>query len=83
MIVINQKVKKNLTKIEKDQAIRIRDKIRSLKDNPRQGNTVKLKGSVNVYRLRVGSYRIIYEIHDDEVLILVINVGHRKEVYKR
>lgn len=82
-IVINPKTKKVLSKIEKNYAFKIRDKIRSLTENPRPSDVVKLTGFSNVYRLRVGNYRIIYEIHDDRLLILVVNVGHRRDIYKR
>ncbi|MBX3281456.1 MAG: type II toxin-antitoxin system RelE/ParE family toxin [Acidobacteria bacterium] len=43
----------------------------------------KLKGAENVYRIRVGAYRLIYEIIGDRLVVLVIKVGHRREVYRR
>ena len=42
-----------------------------------------LAGVTGVYRLRVGDYRVLYEIHDAELLVLVLAVGHRREVYRR
>ena len=42
----------------------------------------KLKGRLNEYRVRVADYRIIYEIHDSEMIILVVKLGHRKAIYK-
>lgn len=45
--------------------------------------TTKMKGDNPFHKIRSGDYRIIYEIHDDRLVILVVKVGHRKEVYKR
>jgi mRNA interferase RelE/StbE len=42
----------------------------------------KLKGSDNAYRIRVGDYRLLYEIMDDELVVYVIETGHRREVYR-
>jgi mRNA interferase RelE/StbE len=42
-----------------------------------------LTGASGVYRLRVGDYRILYEVHDEQVLVLVLAMGHRREVYRR
>jgi len=81
-IVINSKTEKMLSKIEKSIAVRIRDKIRLLSEHPRPSGMTQLKGYDNAFRIRVGDYRIIYEIDDDRVLILVVNVGHRREVYR-
>lgn len=43
---------------------------------------MKLSGSGNRYRLRVGDYRILYEPYDDRLVVLVVGVGHRREVYR-
>ncbi|MDQ6901721.1 MAG: type II toxin-antitoxin system mRNA interferase toxin, RelE/StbE family [Bacteroidota bacterium] len=50
--------------------------------NPRPQGYKKLKGT-NAYRIRCGNYRIIYEIHDNIVTIVVIDVGQRREIYRR
>lgn len=81
-VEINPSTEKALRKIEAKFAIKIRERIRSLEENPRHKGTIKLSGEENVYRTRVGDYRILYEIHDSKILILVINIGHRREVYK-
>jgi len=45
--------------------------------------TTKMKGDNPFHRIRVGDYRIIYEIHEDILVIMVLKIGHRKEVYRR
>lgn len=54
----------------------------SLGTNPRPDGYVKLKGSDNLFRVRVGPYRIIYTIQDDKLIVLVLEIGDRKDVYK-
>lgn len=49
--------------------------------NPR-GLAIKLSGEVNTYRHRIGDYRVVYEIKDSELIVLVINFGHRKDIYR-
>jgi len=57
--------------------------IRSLAEVPRPPGSAKLNGfDPPAWRIRVGEYRIVYEIHDDEVLVIVINVAPRAEVYR-
>jgi mRNA interferase RelE/StbE len=53
-----------------------------LKDDPRPPGSEKLKGSEDAYRIRVGDYRILYEVRDKELLVYIIEAGHRREVYK-
>jgi mRNA interferase RelE/StbE len=55
-----------------------------LGDDPRRpdANVTKLAGYEDRYRLRVGDYRIIYEIMDEQLVILVVGVGHRREIYR-
>ncbi|MCY3023804.1 MAG: type II toxin-antitoxin system RelE/ParE family toxin [Planctomycetota bacterium] len=61
---------------------RVAPKISALADNPRPHGCVKMAGPEDLYRLRVGEYRIIYEIHDEVLVVLVIRIGHRREVYR-
>ncbi len=60
---------------------RVRAKLRDLADDPRPSGVKKLKSGTN-YRIRVGDYRIIYKIEDDILLVTVVRVGHRRDVYK-
>jgi len=60
---------------------RIRAKVDQLSPNPRVPGYTKLSGQ-SAYRVRVGDYRIIYEIHDAVLTVLVVRVGHRREVYE-
>lgn len=73
---------KSLQKIDGDFRKKIRDKIRSLSVDPYAHGSLKLKGNDIVYRMRVGKYRVVYEIHDEKVWVYVINIDHRKDVYK-
>ncbi len=58
------------------------DIIDGLYINPIPDDSKKIKGSNNVYRIRQGAYRIVYQIYENELLILVIRVRHRKDVYR-
>ena len=73
---------RELEKLPKAQRDRIREHIRELAANPRPHGSIKLKGEDDLYRLRVGAYRVIYTIRDDELIVLVLRVGHRREVYR-
>ena len=62
---------------------RLMPKIDSLAETPRPPDAKKLQGFDNTYRIRVGDYRILYEIHDNILLVLIVEVGHRGRVYRR
>ena len=62
---------------------RITGKIDSLADNPRPPGVEKLTGSENSYRVRVGDYRILYQILDNIVLVIVVRIRHRREAYRK
>ena len=62
---------------------RIKKKIDELAANLPNPAATKMKGNNPFHKMRSGDYRIIYEIHDDRLVILVVKVGHRKDVYKR
>lgn len=62
---------------------RVRAAIDLLAGNPRPPGCVAMSGEVRAWRVRVGDYRIVYEIFDDRLVIQVIRIGHRRDVYRR
>lgn len=72
---------KQLKKIDKKQAGRIVAKIHLLGEEPFPAASTPLVGT-DAYRMRVGEYRVIYQVDGNELLVLVIRIGHRREVYK-
>ncbi len=61
---------------------RIHDAILELAKNPRPFGCRKLKGFDNKYRIRIGDYRVIYEIHENTVVVLIVQISHRKDAYR-
>jgi len=57
-------------------------RLKTLRDNPRPQGVKKLAGEDDLYRIREGDYRIIYAIQDKELIILVVKIGDRKEIYR-
>lgn len=80
-ILIKKSVSKDLKKIPKKDIKRILDAIQDLANEPRPPQSKKLSGQER-YRLRQGNYRILYSIEDEELIICVVKVGNRREVYK-
>ena len=66
-----------------DIRVRLDARLLLLQDQPRPAGVKLLAGVNGVYRLRVGDYRVLYEIRDAELRVLVLAVGHRREVYRR
>ena len=73
---------KLLEKIDPIFKKRIRERIRLLETDPRHHGSIKLSGEENGYRTRVGKYRIVYEIYDSKVIVVVVNIDHRKDIYR-
>ena len=76
-------VLKRLKRFPKRDLIQIKKKINELGSNFPAPNTTKMKGDNSFHKVRSGDYRVIYEIHDDRLVILIVKVGHRKDVYKK
>jgi len=74
---------KSLKRFPKRDLVRIKKKIAALGRNLPEPNSTKMSGNNPFHKIRTGNYRIIYEIHDDNLIILVVKVGHRKDVYKK
>jgi mRNA interferase RelE/StbE len=81
-IEILRSAQKQLSKIDRKDQSRIIKAIRELAEEPRPQGSKKLSGRP-AWRIRIGSYRVIYEIQDDLFLILVIDIGHRREIYRK
>ena len=80
-VVVTDGVRKLILKLPPGIALRIENNLLQLQENPRPLGCKKLKGR-NGYRIRVGDYRVIYEIEDKILRIIVIDVGHRKDIYR-
>ena len=80
-VILPKSVQKELDRLPDDIAARIMARLRALESNSRPTDVKKLKGRP-AWRVRVGDYRIIYEIHDRELLVIVVTIGHRREVYR-
>lgn len=61
---------------------RINERLLALKDEPRPQGVVKLRGSTDAWRIRVGDYRVVYQVDDDQRLVVIVRVRHRKDVYR-
>jgi mRNA interferase RelE/StbE len=72
-----------LRKLTPDAQRRIAPAIDALADDPRHQGVKRLVGGWNEYRIRVGDYRVLYEIEDQTLVVLVVYIGHRREVYRR
>ncbi len=81
-ILFRKSVARDMREIPDRDCRRILAAIETLSEDPRPAGCEKLSGQER-YRFRQGDYRIIYEIRDDELIVIVVKVGHRKEVYRR
>lgn len=74
---------RQLRKLDITARRRVQAAIELLADDPRPPKARKLVGGAGEWRVRTGDYRIVYEIQDGRLLVLVVAVGHRREVYDR
>lgn len=81
-VIIPKPVRKQLDSLPGSVRHRVVRRILVLKENPRPRGCVKLRGYENEYRIRVGDYRVRYEIRDQESIVLLIHCGHRRDVYR-
>lgn len=73
---------KAIRKLDKPTAFRVLDAIGALASDPHPAGCIQLKGGDGEFRIRVGDYRVVYDVQDDELVVLVLRVGHRREVYR-
>jgi mRNA interferase RelE/StbE len=80
-VILPKSVQKELNRLPDEIADRILARLAGLEGNPRPPDVKKLKGR-DAWRIRVGDYRVIYEIHDRIFQIIIITIGHRREIYR-
>ena len=82
---INWKIssEQDLKKIDKQYILKILDAIESLTSNPFPSQSKKIKSSESSYRLRVGDYRVIYQVDSKKKSVIIYYIRHRKDAYKR
>lgn len=81
-LYIERHAEKDLKKLSKETFSAIIENIRSLANNPHPPNSKKIKGSPNDWRLRIGDYRVLYEINNATKAITVMRVKHRRDAYR-
>jgi mRNA interferase RelE/StbE len=81
-VQVARRAVKAVAALSRPEQQRVRAAIELLAQTPRPPGCVALAGERSVYRVRVGDYRIVYEVHDDILLIQVVRGGHRREVYR-
>lgn len=74
---------RSLRRVDRPVQRRLLDAIAALEVDPRPHGAKALQGPEGLLRIRVGDYRVVYRVEDDELVVLVIALGHRREVYRR
>lgn len=82
-IEFTKSASKQLKKLPDDIQQKIKVQIEELATEPRPDGVVKLKNYEDTYRVRVGNYRVLYEIQDELLIVKVIRIGHRQDVYRQ
>lgn len=81
-VIISNKAEKALQKLPGIAYARMVAALRNLAQDPRPAGCKKLKGR-EAWRIRIGDYRAIYEVEDDKLIVLIISIGHRKDIYDK
>jgi len=81
-VELTRTAEKQLRRLAKRDRIRVVEAIEELATKARPRAARKLQGYDDVYRIRVGQYRVVYEVYDDRVVVIVLKIGHRKDIYR-
>jgi mRNA interferase RelE/StbE len=74
---------KQLAALDKPVRERVAAAIDALAETPRPSGAIAMQGAAGLLRIRVGSYRVVYTVSGRELIVLVIDIGHRREIYRR
>jgi len=81
-VVFRPRAARDFRKLPQDIKERLQPHIDALTSNPRPRGVEKFAGTANGYRIRVGTYRVLYEIQDDVLVVYVVKIAHRRDVYR-
>ena len=81
-VEIARRAVKSIARLPRREQLRVRAAVDLLADEPRPPGCVALADEDSVYRVRVGDYRIVYEVVDDRLVVQAVRVGHRRDVYR-
>jgi mRNA interferase RelE/StbE len=81
-IEVSRSAAKDLRGIDRQWIPKILASIEALESDPRPAGCKKLVGSDRTYRIRIGDFRVIYDVHDDTLIILIVRIRHRRDVYR-
>ena len=81
-MIIKPTAEKGLDKVPRPDRRRIVESLEKLRGDPRPAGVAKLTDKENLWRIRVGEYRLVYEIDDRRAAVTVLRVAHRKDVYR-
>lgn len=81
-VIIAKSVQKQIEALPREIGERVVEKLVQLKDNPRPMGAIKLKGFSDEYRIRIGDYRVRYEVNNEVRLIQILQCKHRRDVYR-
>lgn len=82
VVELSKRAQRELRKLSSDLQERIISCLEALAENPRPHGAEKLAAEENAYRVRVGDYRILYEVRDVVLVVIVMRIGHRRDVYR-
>jgi mRNA interferase RelE/StbE len=81
-IEVSATAEKQIRKLPRDDQIRVLRAVRPLATEPNPPGSRKVRGYDDVFRIRVGTYRILYRVHGKRLLIIILKIGHRREIYR-
>jgi len=81
-IEVSATAEKQIRGLGRDEQVRVLRAIQQLATDPRPRGARKLRGYDDVYRIRVGTFRVIYSVESGRLLVIVLKVGHRKDIYR-
>jgi mRNA interferase RelE/StbE len=81
-IEVSATAERQIRKLSRDNQIRVLRVIQGLAGNPHPPGARKLRGYEDIYRIRVGTYRVLYSVETGRLLIIILKVGHRKDIYR-
>ena len=81
-VEITKRAERQFDSLPREAQVRVNKLFDVLAEDPRSHGAVKMEGHADLYRMRTGDWRVVYEIRDNVLLVLVVAVGHRREVYR-